>query len=77
MAFYIRVEKLTDTERDATFRFFDPASPDEVGELRLTKATGEIAMTKKTQQTFFVRALRKVSDAHKLGELPTLLEWAS
>lgn len=77
MAFYIRIEKLTDTERGATFRFFDPAYPDEVRELRLNKTTNEVAMTKQTRQAFFLRASRKVSVAHKLGELPALLEWAS
>lgn len=77
MAFYIRIEKLTDTECNATFRFFDTAYPDEVGELRLNKETDEVEMTKQSRKAFFLRASRKVSVAHKLGELPILIEWAS
>ena len=77
MAFYIRIEKLTDTAQEATFRFYDTAYPEEVGELRLNKADEEISMVKPTRQTFFVRAARKVAIAYTAGPLPDFLEWAS
>lgn len=51
--------------------------PDEVGELGLNKETDDVEMTKQSRQAFLLRASRKVSVAHKLGELPVLLEWAS
>lgn len=77
MAFYIRIEKLTDTASEATFRFYDTAFPNEAGELQLNKVDESITMLKETRQAFFVRAARKVAVAHKAGPLPNLLEWAS
>jgi hypothetical protein len=77
MAFYIRIEKLTETAQDATFRFYDTAYPNEAGELRLDKASESITMTKATREAFFTRAARKVAVAHKSGALPDILEWAS
>ena len=77
MAFYIRIEKLEETVSEATFRFYDPAFPNEVGELRLSKVDESITMLKATRQAVFVRAARKVAVAHKAGPLPIFLEWAS
>lgn len=77
MAFHILIEKLTDTDGEATFRFYDTAYRDEAGELRLNKSTDQIEMIKPSRETFFIRASRKVLVAHKEGKLPDLLEWAS
>ena len=77
MAFYIRIEKLTETAQEATFRFYDTGYPNEAGELRLDKADESITMVKETRQSYFVRAARKVAIAHKAGLLPDFLEWAS
>ncbi len=77
MAFHILIEKLSETDSDATFRFFDSAYPNEVGELRLDKQAESISMTKYTREAFFARAARKVAIAYKSGNLPELLEWTS
>jgi hypothetical protein len=77
MAFHIHIEKLTETATEATFRFYDTAYPNEVGELQLNKADESITMLKETRQTFFLRAARKVAVAYKTGSLPNFLEWAS
>jgi IS1 family transposase len=77
MAFHILIEKLSETDSDATYRFYDSAFPNEDGELRLDKQTESISMTKNTREVFFARAARKVAVAYRSGNLPELLEWAS
>ena len=77
MAFYIRIEKLTESSQEATFRFYDTAFPDEVGELCLNKLDGEIRLIQPTRGAHDARAARKVAVAHRAGPLPDLLVWAS
>lgn len=77
MAFHIRIEKLMESDAEALFRFFDTAYPDEIGELRLDKVSGNVTMTKNCRDAFFHRAARKVKLAHEAGQLPELMTWAS
>lgn len=77
MAFYILIEKIAESETEATFRFFDTAYPNEAGELRLDKSDARITMTKPTRDAFFVRAAQKVAKLHHDGHLPQEMCWAS
>lgn len=77
MAFHILIEKLTETEGGVTFRFYETAFPNEVGELYLDKKTELVFMTKGSREVFFQRAARKVAVAYTSRSLLELLEWAS
>lgn len=77
MAFCIYIDKLTDTPQEATFRFYDTGSPNEVGELRLDKLNESISMTIPARDALFARAARKVAVAYKAGPLPESLAWES
>jgi hypothetical protein len=77
VAFYILIEKIGESDTEATFRFFDTGYPDEVGELRLDKSDARITMTKPTREAFFMRAAQKVSKHHREGHLPQEMCWAS
>jgi len=77
LAFYILIDKISETEREAFFRFYDTAYPDEVGELRLDKVTEAIEMTKPSRDAFFNRAAIKVARHFRDGSLPESTCWAS
>ncbi|MDO5692888.1 MAG: hypothetical protein Q4G70_10470 [Pseudomonadota bacterium] len=77
MAFYILIDKISETEKEAFYRFHDTAYPDEAGELRLDKTTHAIEMTKPTRQAFFNRAAHKVASHFRDGKLPERTCWAS
>ena len=77
LAFYILIDKISETEREAFFRFHDTAYPDEVGELRLDKVTETIEMTKPSRDAFFNRAAAKVARHFRDGSLPESTCWAS
>ncbi len=77
MAFYILIDKISDTEREALFRFYDSAYPDEVGELRLDKVTETIEMTSPCRDAFFSRAATKIAQHFRDGSLPESTCWAS
>src|SRR4249919_3784906 len=61
MAFYILIDKISETEGDAHYRFYDTAFPDEIGELRLDKRTETVEMVKATREAFFNRAATKIA----------------
>ncbi len=77
MAFYILIDKISESEREAFYRFYDTAYPGEVGELRLDKATNSIEMTKPCREAFFNRAATKVARHFHDGNLPESTCWAS
>ncbi len=77
MAFHIMIEKTSECEREAVYRFYDTAFANEPGELKLDKVTGIIEMTVPTRETFFQRAAVKVARHYRDGDLPDRTEWAS
>lgn len=77
MAFYILIEKIAESDTEATFWFFDTGYPNEVGELRLYKSDARITMTKPTREAFFFRAAQKVAKHHREGNLPQEMCWGS
>ena len=77
MAFYILIDKISETESDVHYRFYDTAFPDEAGELRLNKLTETIEMIKTTRETFFNRAATKIARHFRDGNLPDSTYWAS
>ncbi len=77
MAFYILIDKISETESDVHYRFYDTAFPDEVGELRLDKHTQTIEMVKATRESFFNRAATKIARHFGEGNLPDSTCWAS
>jgi hypothetical protein len=77
LAFYILIDKISESEREAFYRFYDTGYPDEVGELRLDKATGSIEMTKPSRDAFFSRAAVTVARHFRDGNLPESACWAS
>lgn len=77
MAFYILIEKVSESDVEATYSFYDTAFPDEPGELRLDKIDGTIAMTKPTREAFFSRAATKVARCYVNGKMEDRLCWAS
>lgn len=77
MAFHILIEKISETESDAHYRFYDTAFPDEIGELRLDKCTAAIEMIKATREPFFKRAATKIARHFRDGSLPDKACWAS
>jgi len=77
MAFYILIDKISETEAEAFYRFYDTAYPDDIGELRLDKASEAIEMTKPSRDAFFNRAAAKVARHWRDGVLPDSTCWAS
>ena len=77
MAFYILIDKISETESEAFYRFYDTGYPDEIGELRLDKATETIEMTKPSREAFFNRASTKIARHFRDGSLPESTCWAS
>jgi hypothetical protein len=75
--FYILINKVSESETDAVYSFYDTAYPEEKGELRLDKASETIEMTKNSRDSFFQRAARKVILSYRDGKLPEKLCWAS
>jgi len=77
MAFYILIDKISETDGDVHYRFYDTAFPSEVGELRLDKRTETVEMTKATREPFFRRAATKIARHFRDGDLPERTCWAS
>ena len=77
MAFNILIDKISETETDVRYRFFDTAHPSEVGELRLDKVTEVIEMTQQSREAFFNRAAAKIARQFRDGSLPESTSWAS
>lgn len=77
MAFYILIDKVSETEKEAFYRFYDTGYPDEIGELRLDKTTAAIEMTKPAREVLFNRAAAKIARHFRDGSLPESTCWAS
>ena len=77
MAFYILINKVSESEEEAVYSFYDSAYPDDVGELVINKLTSTTKHLKGTNERFYMRAATKVIKSFKSGELPEFLEWAS
>ncbi|WNZ56013.1 hypothetical protein QT397_24755 [Microbulbifer sp. MKSA007] len=77
MAFYILINKIEESETEATYSFYDSAYPNDVGELSIDKSNGETSHTKGSNEQYYMRAATKVRKSFKSGELPNQLEWAS
>jgi hypothetical protein len=77
VAFHILIEKISETDKEAHYRFYDTAYPAEVGELRLDKITESIEMTKPSREVFFSRAATKIAHHFRGGSLPESTCWAS
>ena len=55
VAFYILIDKVSETEREAFYRFYDTGYPDEIGELRLDKTTETIEPPRVLRRLFSLR----------------------
>jgi hypothetical protein len=79
MAFYIRIEKLSDDDHKATYRFIGDG--DLHGIFTITKNLGELnlieGMPGDTDQGVYRRASIKILREWRNGNLPEFTEWAS
>jgi hypothetical protein len=77
MAFYILVNKVSESKVEAIYSFYDTAYPNDIGELTIDKISGETSHSKGANEQFYMRAATKVRKSFKAGKLPERLEWAS
>ncbi|WP_269507030.1 hypothetical protein [Burkholderia sp. IMCC1007] len=78
MAFYVKIEKIDETELIAKYRFGDAG--EKYGEFEIDKKTGEVhllAGLDGDRGHIFNRAAVKIMREWKLGRLPSMTEWAS
>lgn len=79
MAFYVKIEKRSETAEIATYKYW--SKEDSVGTLQLNKISGEVSPLQSIrgddQGQIFMRAAMKLRREWKEGRMPDVTEWAS
>lgn len=79
MAFYVRIEKRSETAELAVYEYW--SHEDSRGTLQLNKSSGEVSPLQNIagdeQGNLFMRAAMKLRREWKEGRLPEVTEWAS
>jgi hypothetical protein len=79
MAFYVRIEKRSETAELAVYEYW--SKEESRGSLQLSKSSGEVSPLRGTsgdeRGDLFMRAAMKLRREWKEGRVPEVVEWAS